>query len=129
MSNTNFLCLLIILPLIFPQYFHHPTILNATIIQEVAENTDVNRMWQYDLLPILIERYPESPGSWAVRQVRLDSLKIHQCRIKSPTVFQPSNLYSRELSSSLKSISPTNSSYNIRWLKLQESFILCSEDW
>lgn len=50
------------------KYFHHPTILNATIIQEVAENTDVNRMWQYDLLPILIERYPESPGSWAVRQ-------------------------------------------------------------
>ncbi|XP_015263937.1 PREDICTED: glutaminyl-peptide cyclotransferase [Gekko japonicus] len=50
------------------KYFHHPTILNATIIQEVAANTDVNQMWQYDLLPILIERYPESPGSWAVRQ-------------------------------------------------------------
>ncbi|XP_077200346.1 glutaminyl-peptide cyclotransferase [Paroedura picta] len=50
------------------KYIHQPTILNTTIIQEVAANTDVNQMWQYDLLPILIERYPESPGSWAVRQ-------------------------------------------------------------
>ncbi|XP_053158778.1 glutaminyl-peptide cyclotransferase isoform X2 [Hemicordylus capensis] len=50
------------------KYSHRPTILNATLLQEVAASTDVNRMWQNDLHPILIERYPGSPGSYAVRQ-------------------------------------------------------------
>ncbi|KAJ7342069.1 hypothetical protein JRQ81_008627 [Phrynocephalus forsythii] len=50
------------------KYSHHPTILNATSLQKVAMQTDVNRMWQNDLHPILIERYPGSPGSYAVRQ-------------------------------------------------------------
>ncbi|XP_044274789.1 glutaminyl-peptide cyclotransferase [Varanus komodoensis] len=50
------------------KYTHHPTILNATRIRQVVMHTDVNRMWQNDLHPILIERYPGSPGSYAVRQ-------------------------------------------------------------
>lgn len=90
-SNPNFLWLLITLPLVFPQYSHHPTILNSTIIQEVAANTDVNQMWQYDLLPILIERYPESPGSWAVRQVRLYSLKMQSIKAELPGINLPTD--------------------------------------
>ncbi|XP_020643794.3 glutaminyl-peptide cyclotransferase isoform X1 [Pogona vitticeps] len=50
------------------KYSHRPTILNATSLQQVTMQTDVNRMWQNDLHPILIERYPGSPGSYAVRQ-------------------------------------------------------------
>uniref|UniRef100_A0A8D0C220 Glutaminyl-peptide cyclotransferase n=1 Tax=Salvator merianae TaxID=96440 RepID=A0A8D0C220_SALMN len=50
------------------KYSHLPTILNATSIQQVAMHTNVNEMWQNDLNPILIERYPGSPGSYAVRQ-------------------------------------------------------------
>ncbi|KAH0622554.1 hypothetical protein JD844_024951 [Phrynosoma platyrhinos] len=53
------------------KYSHRPSILNVTRIQQVAVHTDVNRMWQNDLHPILIERYPGSPGSYAVRQVFL----------------------------------------------------------
>ncbi|XP_003216010.3 glutaminyl-peptide cyclotransferase [Anolis carolinensis] len=60
------------------KYSHRPTILNVTRIEQVALHTDVNRMWQNDLHPILIERYPGSPGSYAVRQHikhRLQGLK------------------------------------------------------
>ncbi|XP_062980365.1 glutaminyl-peptide cyclotransferase [Elgaria multicarinata webbii] len=50
------------------KYTHRPTILNASSIRQVAVHTDINQMWQNDLQPILIERYPGSPGSYAVRQ-------------------------------------------------------------
>ncbi|XP_058020796.1 glutaminyl-peptide cyclotransferase isoform X1 [Ahaetulla prasina] len=50
------------------KYSHRPTILNATSTLQVTSQTNVNRMWQNDLHPILIERYPGSPGSYAVRQ-------------------------------------------------------------
>uniref|UniRef100_A0A8C4WAH9 Glutaminyl-peptide cyclotransferase n=1 Tax=Gopherus evgoodei TaxID=1825980 RepID=A0A8C4WAH9_9SAUR len=43
-------------------------ILNISGIQQVAAHTDVSQMWQNDLHPILIERYPGSPGSYIVRQ-------------------------------------------------------------
>lgn len=33
-------------------------------------NTDISEMWENDLRPILIERYPGSEGSYIVRQVR-----------------------------------------------------------
>lgn len=33
-------------------------------------NTDVSEMWENDLRPILIERYPGSEGSYIVQQVR-----------------------------------------------------------
>lgn len=60
------------------KYSHRPTILNETVIHQVAEHTDISQMWQNDLQPILIERYPGSPGSYAVRQHikhRLQGLK------------------------------------------------------
>lgn len=73
-----FLGLPVIITLLWfpPQYSHRPTILNETVIHQVAEHTDISQMWQNDLQPILIERYPGSPGSYAVRQVRVDSLEI-----------------------------------------------------
>lgn len=58
---------------IFPfslQYSHQPSTLHPDAIQNVAEKTDVSEMWENDLRPILIERYPGSPGNHAVRQVR-----------------------------------------------------------
>ncbi|NXN94396.1 QPCT cyclotransferase, partial [Rhinopomastus cyanomelas] len=50
------------------QYSHQPRTLPADSIQKVAANTDVSAMWENDLRPMLIERYPGSPGSYAVRQ-------------------------------------------------------------
>ncbi|XP_067418797.1 glutaminyl-peptide cyclotransferase [Emydura macquarii macquarii] len=50
------------------KYSHQPRILNSTGIRQVAAHTDVSQMWQNDLRPILIERYPGTPGSYAVRQ-------------------------------------------------------------
>lgn len=52
------------------QYSHQPSILHPDAIRNVAEKTDVTEMWENDLRPILIERYPGSPGNHAVRQVR-----------------------------------------------------------
>ncbi|KFO82213.1 Glutaminyl-peptide cyclotransferase, partial [Cuculus canorus] len=49
-------------------YSHQPKILPSEAIKEVAANTDVSEMWENDLRPILIERYPGSPGSYIVRQ-------------------------------------------------------------
>ncbi|NWI49953.1 QPCT cyclotransferase, partial [Calyptomena viridis] len=50
------------------QYSHQPKILGSDAIQRVVANTDVSEMWQNDLRPILIERYPGSPGNYFVRQ-------------------------------------------------------------
>ncbi|CAM4653939.1 unnamed protein product [Lepidochelys kempii] len=50
------------------KYSHQPSILTFAGIRQVAAHTDVSRMWQNDLHPILIERYPGSPGNYAVRQ-------------------------------------------------------------
>ncbi|XP_065585540.1 glutaminyl-peptide cyclotransferase [Cyrtonyx montezumae] len=50
------------------KYSHQPSILHSDAIQKVAEETDVTEMWENDLRPILIERYPGSPGNYAVRQ-------------------------------------------------------------
>ncbi|NXJ83464.1 QPCT cyclotransferase, partial [Trogon melanurus] len=50
------------------QYSHQPRILHPDSIQEVAANTDVSEMWENDLRPILVERYPGSPGNYDVRQ-------------------------------------------------------------
>ncbi|XP_044516560.1 glutaminyl-peptide cyclotransferase [Gracilinanus agilis] len=47
---------------------HQLAILNSTDIQKIAEGTNISEMWQNDLKPLLIERYPGSPGSYAVRQ-------------------------------------------------------------
>ncbi|XP_051639314.1 glutaminyl-peptide cyclotransferase isoform X2 [Manacus candei] len=50
------------------KYSHQPRILGSDAIQKVVANTDISEMWQNDLRPILIERYPGSPGNYFVRQ-------------------------------------------------------------
>ncbi|XP_059516104.1 glutaminyl-peptide cyclotransferase isoform X1 [Myotis daubentonii] len=47
---------------------HQPAILNSSSLRQVAEGTSISEMWQHDLRPLLIERYPGSPGSYAARQ-------------------------------------------------------------
>lgn len=54
-----------------PQYYHEPAILNSSSLRQVAEGTNISEMWENDLRPLLIERYPGSPGSYAARQVRM----------------------------------------------------------
>lgn len=56
--------------LFHPQNHHQPAILNSSSLRQVAEGTSISAMWQNDLRPLLIERYPGSPGSYAARQVR-----------------------------------------------------------
>ncbi|XP_033275159.1 glutaminyl-peptide cyclotransferase isoform X4 [Orcinus orca] len=48
--------------------YHQPALLNVSSLQQVAEGTSISEMWQNDLRPLLIERYPGSPGSYAARQ-------------------------------------------------------------
>uniref|UniRef100_A0A8C5X0H4 Glutaminyl-peptide cyclotransferase n=1 Tax=Malurus cyaneus samueli TaxID=2593467 RepID=A0A8C5X0H4_9PASS len=59
-------------------YSHQPRILGSDAIQKVVANTDISEMWENDLRPILIERYPGSSGSYIVQQHikhRLQTLK------------------------------------------------------
>ncbi|ELW63966.1 Glutaminyl-peptide cyclotransferase [Tupaia chinensis] len=51
-----------------PQDHHQPAILNSSSLQHIAEGTSISEMWQKDLRPLLRERYPGSPGSYAARQ-------------------------------------------------------------
>ncbi|XP_028352906.1 glutaminyl-peptide cyclotransferase isoform X3 [Physeter macrocephalus] len=48
--------------------YHQPALLNLSSLRQVAEGTSISEMWQNDLRPLLIERYPGSPGSYAARQ-------------------------------------------------------------
>lgn len=48
--------------------YHQPAVLNSSSLRKVAEGTSVSEMWQNDLRPLLIERYPGSPGSYVARQ-------------------------------------------------------------
>ncbi|XP_019798453.2 glutaminyl-peptide cyclotransferase isoform X4 [Tursiops truncatus] len=48
--------------------YHQPALLNVSSLRQVAEGTSISEMWQNDLPPLLIERYPGSPGSYAARQ-------------------------------------------------------------
>ncbi|KAG5211615.1 hypothetical protein JEQ12_014044 [Ovis aries] len=48
--------------------YHQPALLNVSSLRQVAEGTSISQMWQNDLRPLLIERYPGSPGSFAARQ-------------------------------------------------------------
>ncbi|XP_039553988.1 glutaminyl-peptide cyclotransferase [Passer montanus] len=60
------------------KYSHQPRILGSDAIEKVVANTDISEMWENDLRPILIERYPGSEGSYIVRQHikhRLQTLK------------------------------------------------------
>lgn len=47
---------------------HQPAHLNSSSLHQVAEGTSISEMWQDDLRPLLIERYPGSPGSYSARQ-------------------------------------------------------------
>ncbi|KFO20337.1 Glutaminyl-peptide cyclotransferase [Fukomys damarensis] len=47
---------------------HQPAILNSSSLRQIAEGTHISEMWQNDLRPLLVERYPGSPGSYAARQ-------------------------------------------------------------
>ncbi|XP_014342107.1 glutaminyl-peptide cyclotransferase isoform X2 [Latimeria chalumnae] len=49
--------------------YHRPSILSTTDVQHLAEQTNISRMWQNDLRPMLVERYSGSPGNQAVRQL------------------------------------------------------------
>lgn len=48
--------------------YHQPAHLNSSSLRQVAEATSISEMWQNDLRPLLIERYPGSPGSYSARQ-------------------------------------------------------------
>ncbi|XP_055256595.1 glutaminyl-peptide cyclotransferase isoform X2 [Moschus berezovskii] len=53
--------------------YHQPALLNVSSLRQVAEGTSISEMWQNDLRPLLIERYPGSSGSFAARQNISDS--------------------------------------------------------
>ena len=55
------------------QNYHQPALLNVSSLRQVAKGTSISEMWQNDLRPLLIERYPGSPGSFAARQVRIST--------------------------------------------------------
>ncbi|KAK6490174.1 glutaminyl-peptide cyclotransferase-like [Huso huso] len=48
--------------------FHKPSLMTTRDTQRVLAQTDVTRMWHNDLRPLLVQRYPGSSGSLAVRQ-------------------------------------------------------------
>ncbi|XP_038628647.1 glutaminyl-peptide cyclotransferase isoform X1 [Tachyglossus aculeatus] len=50
------------------KYHHEPRVLDAVVVQRVAAGTNISEMWHDDLQPLLIERYPGSPGSHVARQ-------------------------------------------------------------
>uniref|UniRef100_A0A674AXN7 Glutaminyl-peptide cyclotransferase n=1 Tax=Salmo trutta TaxID=8032 RepID=A0A674AXN7_SALTR len=45
---------------------HKPSTLSSSDITRVLSHTDLNQMWQRDLRPLLVSRYPNSAGSLAV---------------------------------------------------------------
>ncbi|KAJ7988976.1 hypothetical protein DPEC_G00314770 [Dallia pectoralis] len=47
---------------------HRPTTLSSSDITRVLSHTDLNQMWQRDLRPLLVPRYPNSAGSLSVQQ-------------------------------------------------------------
>lgn len=48
--------------------YHKATILSSDDLISVLAQTDIVRMWKNDLKPMLVVRYPGSPGSQAVQQ-------------------------------------------------------------
>ncbi|XP_051942822.1 glutaminyl-peptide cyclotransferase [Hippocampus zosterae] len=47
---------------------HRAITLTSSEIQAALSHTDLTQMWQRDLRPLLVTRYPSSPGSQAVQQ-------------------------------------------------------------
>lgn len=62
MIKMNFLSL-------SPQLYHKASTLSSDDLISVLAQTDIDRMWKTDLKPMLVVRYPGSPGSQAVQQV------------------------------------------------------------
>ncbi|XP_048830757.1 glutaminyl-peptide cyclotransferase [Brienomyrus brachyistius] len=54
---------------------HKPSTLRPSDMERVLSHTDLTRMWQKDLLPMLVPRYPSSPGSLSVQQHILRTLR------------------------------------------------------
>ncbi|XP_043919621.1 glutaminyl-peptide cyclotransferase [Protopterus annectens] len=63
------------IPWTLEKVYHKPSTLSDEDVLALAEKTNISRMWQEDLQPILVERYPGSPGSKVVRQHILKRLK------------------------------------------------------
>lgn len=51
------------------QLKHEATTLSSSELSSVVSHTDLDRMWQKDLKPMLVVRYPGSTGSQHVQQV------------------------------------------------------------
>ncbi|KAJ8288702.1 hypothetical protein COCON_G00013610 [Conger conger] len=75
---------------------HKPSTLTADDITRVLSQTDLERMWQTDLRPMLVTRYPSSAGSLSVQQqirTMLGALKagwtIEEDRFPAHTPYGP----------------------------------------
>ncbi|XP_072313948.1 glutaminyl-peptide cyclotransferase [Eucyclogobius newberryi] len=75
---------------------HRATILTPEEIQTALSHTDLGQMWQRDLRPLLVTRYPGSPGSQAVQEhikTTLSSLsagwEVTEDRFMSQTPYGP----------------------------------------
>ncbi|XP_067412631.1 glutaminyl-peptide cyclotransferase-like protein [Emydura macquarii macquarii] len=56
------------------QLGHKPRSLSSSQVKQLASLVDLQRLWGSFLKPMLIERYPGSPGNRKVRQLIVDSL-------------------------------------------------------
>ncbi|XP_004711226.1 glutaminyl-peptide cyclotransferase [Echinops telfairi] len=89
--------------------YHQPAILNSSVLRQVAEGTDINGMWQNDLRPLLIERYPGSRGSYAARQHIMNRIQ----RLQADWVLEIDTLVSqtpygyRSFSNIISTLNPT----------------------
>lgn len=53
------------------QLHHRPLTLTQDEVSTALSHTDLEQMWQRDLRPLLVIRYPGSAGSLAVQEVSL----------------------------------------------------------
>ncbi|RXM31848.1 Glutaminyl-peptide cyclotransferase [Acipenser ruthenus] len=54
---------------------HLPSRVSASQVRRLVSRVDLSRLWETHLRPLLVERLPGSPGSSAVRQHLLSSLR------------------------------------------------------
>ncbi|XP_001167364.3 glutaminyl-peptide cyclotransferase isoform X2 [Pan troglodytes] len=89
--------------------YHQPAILNSSALRQIAEGTSISEMWQNDLQPLLIERYPGSPGSYAARQHIMQRIQ----RLQADWVLEIDNFLSqtpygyRSFSNIISTLNPT----------------------
>nr|XP_033794568.1 glutaminyl-peptide cyclotransferase [Geotrypetes seraphini] len=73
---------------------HQPVFLRQADIRRVVARTNISWMWQDDLQPILIERYPGSPGNSAVRKHIMQRLgQLQATWVTEEDTFQSSTPY------------------------------------